>query len=256
MRLIHLTAIIFLAYLNGYSGITGIRGMVPQEKKKKSQLVETLTTNPDGKGQPLRIEFVKGKAHNHALYAIWAEDLEGNYIQTLYVSKSIATSIFNYGAANDGTWTDGVVRRPAALPYWSHKRGVQAEDGLYMPLPGDPVPDAYSGATPKNSFILQTRLDQPGPESFYILLEVNQPWDWNEYWTNNKFPDDEEYKTSSQPAVVYRALLKPGASGSDVVMEVIGHSHYAGKDGSLTQDVSTLTTALQIAEQIQVTMND
>jgi hypothetical protein len=35
-------------------------------------------------------------------------------------------------------------------------------------------------------------------------------------------------------------------------MKVIGHSHYAGKDGNLYQDTSTLTTALQIAGKIVV----
>jgi polyphosphate kinase len=32
----------------------------------------------------------------------------------------------------------------------------------------------------------------------------------------------------------------------------IGHGHYAGKDGKLYTDLSTFTTALQIATEIKV----
>ncbi|MEZ5194928.1 MAG: hypothetical protein R2764_00585 [Bacteroidales bacterium] len=29
--------------------------------------------------------------------------------------------------------------RPTSLPYWSHKQGIVADDGLYMPTPENPV---------------------------------------------------------------------------------------------------------------------
>ena len=38
-------------------------------------------------------------------------------------------------------------------------------------------------------------------------MEINQNWDWNEYWTNDKYPDDENYKMSCQPALVYEAVI-------------------------------------------------
>jgi len=254
MKLIHVFILILLAGFIAYSDPYMILEIEPQGKQKKSPVTDTLLTNQDGGGEMLRIEFTKGAAHNHPLFAIWVEDAAGNYIQTLYVSKSIATSIFNYGERNEGTWSNGVVRRPAALPYWAHKRGVKASDGLYMPLPENPVPDAYSGPTPKNNFVLHTRLDHAGPDVYYVLLEVNQPWDWNEYWTNNKYPDDEDYKASSQPAVVYRAVVNKKEISGEVPLELVGHSHYSGKDGSLNEDVSTLTTALEIAGQIVVSI--
>jgi hypothetical protein len=222
------------------------------KKMKTPQPVQILTTNSDGSGQQLTIEFSKGKSHNHPLMAIWVEDTSGNYIQTLYVAQSIATGIFARGDNSTGQWTQGEVRRPAALPYWSHKRGVVAEDGLYMPTPRNPVPDAYSGATPPNDFILNTRLDKDLSGVFNVLLEINQPWDWNEYWNNSKYLDDYEYKTSAQPAVVYQVTIEINGDEKETEMKVIGHSHYAGKDGKLYPDTSTLTTALQIAGKIVV----
>lgn len=225
-----------------------------QRKKRRSKANETeiIKTNPAGKGIEIILEFTKGKSHNHPLMAVWIEDTEGNYIQTLYVAQSIATSTFKRGATEWGHWKEGVVRRPAALPYWSHKRGIKASDGLYLPAPENPVADAYTGATPKSDFVLQSRSDSKLPGQFRVLLEINQAWDWNNYWTNNKFPDDADYKTSSQPALVYEALVDT-SSGSEVFeMKPIGHSHYSGKDGSLTKDLTTLTTALEITKKAVV----
>lgn len=256
MKLFHIIVLLFAAVLIAQSDPYGIAELDQDKKKKKSkvQTVDTLITNSQGSGEPLIVHVNKGKKHNHPLFAIWMEDLDGNYIQTLYVARSIANSIFNYGDKSEGSWSEGIVRRPAALPYWSHKRGVQAEDGLYMPSPDKPVADAYSGATSKNNWVLETRADDRQTQAYYILLEVNQPWDWNRYWTNNKYPDNEEYKTSAQPAVVYRVKVDPKAKDQSYTMKVIGHSHYAGEDGSLNEDISTLSTSLEILKSITVTI--
>jgi hypothetical protein len=39
-------------------------------------------------------------------------------------------------------------------------------------------------------------------------------------------------------------------------MKPIGHSHPSGKDGELDSDLSTLTTALQIADSIVVRVSE
>jgi hypothetical protein len=39
---------------------------------------------------------------------------------------------------------------------------------------------------------------------------------------------------------------------TEYYLNPIGHSHYSGKDGLLYTDLSTFTTALQIAEKIVV----
>ena len=220
--------------------------------KKEESVKDFLITNSDGDGLSLIIEFTRGESHNHPSLAIWVEDPDGNFVQNLYVSQSIATGVFNYGTEKNGQWTKGEVRRPASLPYWSHKQGIVADDGLYMPTPEHPVPDAFSGATPKNDFVLETKLNKPIPDKFNVLLEINQPWDWNEYWTNAKYPDDYEYKTSSQPAVVYRAGIDIAEGPDEVDMKLIGHSHYSGQDGELYEDTSTLTTATEIVDRITV----
>ncbi|MBN1186335.1 MAG: hypothetical protein JXB49_28925 [Bacteroidales bacterium] len=221
-------------------------------KQQAPLIYDTLYTNAEVSGFEIIIDFKKGISHNYPLMAIWTEDTSGNYLQTLYVAESIAKGVFNYGQTKSGKWMPGEIRRPASLPYWAHKRGVKEADGLYIPTPQTALPDAITGATPQTNFLLKSFIKPETPKQFYVLFEINQTWDWNEYWTNNKYPDDDEYKTSCQPALVYSAKIDLSKRPVNSIMKPIGHSHYSGNDGTLTTDLSTLTTALHIAEEIRV----
>jgi len=223
-----------------------------QKKTQNNFDPVVFETNINGQGVEIEIEFHKGSEFYYPLLAIWIEDLEGNYIQTLYVAQSIAKGVFNYGQVKDNRWVRESKRRPAALPYWGHKYGFQAEDGYYLPTPENPVVDAYTGATPTTDFILKSKSDSELPQKFKILFEINQSWDWNEYWTNSKFPEEEQYRTSSQPALIYEAQIDLNSTVMEYEMNAIGHSHYSGKDGNLYDDLSTITTAFGISEKIIV----
>ncbi len=232
--------------------LSACSGKTVKEQNITGEPQTIISTNPEGRGAEISIELYKGKAFYYPLMAAWVEDEAGNYIQTLYVPVTIATGVFKYGKKENNKWVPAPKRAPQTLPYWSHKRGVIASDGLYMPEPENPVPDGYSGATPVKGFIINTRADNELPAVYRILFEINQNWDWNEYWTNNKFPDDENYKMSCQPALVYEAVIHKDKGISSVAMKPIGHSHYSGKTGELFPDLSTLTTALYIADSIIV----
>jgi hypothetical protein len=229
-------------------------GLLAQKSKQQPE-PEVIVMNSSSMGKQLAIAFLKGEGHNHPTFAIWVEDLEGNLIETLFVTKYFATGIFGYADAKDGTWKNepGEALRPAALPYWSHKRNIISRDSLYVPTPEAPVPDAITGATPDGSFILKTSANPPASEPFRILLEINQTWDWNTYWTNDKYPSDKDYKSSAQPSVIYAVTIEEGKGPFE--MSPIGHGHYSGDNGKLYTDLSTLTTALEIAETITITLN-
>lgn len=211
-----------------------------------------FTQNEASIGPWITVEFQRGESFYYPLVAIWLEDLDGGYIQTLYVPTSVATSVFRYGEVVDGKWQAGIRRWPQTLPYWAHKRNIEASDGLYMPDPESPIPDAYSGATPTTGFVMSARTDEIVKKPLRVMLEVNQNWDWNEYWTNDKYPDDEYYKRSCQPALVYEAVIDPAMPGREVEMKPVGHSHPSGSTGELFEDLSTITTALNIADSIVV----
>ena len=222
--------------------------------KKKQEVYTSYNYGVNNNGTSITLKFEKGKEHNHPLFAVWLADENGKFIQTLYVSKSIGKGVFEHGNIKTGKWMPGEIQRPATLPYWAHQRGIKNEYGTYMPTPRQPEIDAYTGATPQSSFILNLKTEKPLKGKYKIMVELNQSWDWNEFWVNNKFPDDKEYKTSSQPALVYCADIETG-NNTEIQLKPIGHSHYSGKDGSLTTDLSTLTTALKIAKKITVIVN-
>jgi hypothetical protein len=247
------STILFLA-LSALLIITGYR-CAGTKNTTETAPSEIIKSNINGKGISIQVDFLKGESHNHPLMAIWLEDTEGKYIETLYIAESIGKGIFKHGDKSKGEWQAGPIRRPAALPYWGHQRGIQAADGYFIPTPEDPMPDAVTGPTPAGNFILQSKSSNPTPGTFKLLLEINQSWDWNAYWTNTKYPDDVNYKSSSQPSLVYATTIDLNSSSKEYLMTPVGHGHYSGSDGSLNTDLSTMTTSLQIAKSIRVQLD-
>ncbi|HCY00992.1 MAG TPA: hypothetical protein DG754_12705 [Bacteroidales bacterium] len=242
MRTLKITSLIFLITLSG---------CVSSPKTQPQEKTETISTQPFPNGTPIAIIFEKGEEFYHPLIVFWLEDDKGQFIETLYASQSIATGTFMYGVAVGKKWKKGERRKPAALPYWGHRRGIKATDGLFLPTPRDPLPDAITGATPINNFTINTKV-KADTEYVKIFMEINQTWDWNHYWHNNLYPDDDDYKTSCQPALVYMARVNLTENGSIHEMVPIGHSHPSGKTGELFPDISNHTTALKIVKSITV----
>jgi len=223
-------------------------------RKKQQMATPVYSYGVEKQGTTITLTFEKGKEHNHPLFAIWLADENGRFVQTLYVSQTIGRGVFAHGSRKAGQWMPGEIQRPATVPYWAHQRAVLNEYGTYLPTPRQPVADAYTGATPPSSFVMKLRTDKPLRGKYKLMLELNQSWDWNEYWYNDRFPGDKEYQTSSQPAVVYVADIDTEQPAT-VELRPLGYSHYAGKDGSLNTNLSTITTALQIADKITATID-
>ena len=255
MRHIKIYTILALMFLLGIIIFTS--STVDDKKKRDNNPLELVRTNIDGKGTNLTLVFKPGESHNYPTMAVWVEDVNGNYIQTLFVTQSVATGIFGHGEEEATRWKQepGPVRRPATLPYYLHKRNIKAPDGTYLPTPESPIPDAYTGATPKSAFKLETQTDTPLKGKFVLLFEVNQSWDWNEFWNNRLYPDNFDYKTSCQPAVVYAVSIDLDNKMDSYRLNPIGHSHFSGANGKLYTDLSTITTALNIFKSIEVDLN-
>ena len=222
--------------------------------QKRPAKVDYYTYGEKNSTSEISLRFEKGRHHNHPLFAIWLADSTGKYIETLYVSESIGKGIFKRGSRRTGRWMAGEIERPASLPYWTHQRNVKNEKETLMPTNKLPVADVYTGATPKNSFMMTLFTSEKLNGRYRIYVELNQSWDWNEYWTNNKFPGDKEYMTSSQPALVYMACIDTKKREEEITLTPVGHSHYAGENGELFPDLNTLTTALEIADKITVSL--
>ena len=218
---------------------------------KKQETVYTQTIGSSKSGTSLVLKFEKGKQHNHPLFAVWLADMNGKFIETLYVSESIGKGTFPRADRKKGSWMAGPIQRPAALPYWAHQRNILNELGTYNPTPSHPEMDGNTGATPQASFVLNLKSSKELSGNYLVFLELNQSWDWNEFWYNDRFPGNKEYMTSSQPALVYSVLIDTRQKAS-FMLKPVGHSSYDGSDGSLTSDLSSITTALKIAKSISV----
>ncbi len=223
----------------------------PRKEIVDKSIKDTIRLSQANEEALIQITGIKGKSFNHPSFAIWLEDTSGNYIQDIYVTKYVSNGIFGHGYVKNGKWEKGQRLLPAALPVWMHKRVSKSGAKPLPPSPESPVVDAYTGATPKNNFIVETQLPSDISQKLKVYLELNQTWDWNDYWTNNKFPEDADYKTSSQPALVYCVTIDLNTSEAKN-FELLGHSHYSGKDGSINPDISTITTAKEILLQLSI----
>jgi hypothetical protein len=226
------------------------------EKKPSDNEQQTIVSNKSESGLSLEVKFMKGKSHNHPTFSIWVEDLEGRYLETLLVTQYIGSGIYGHGALGVGKWDSkpGPAKRPSALPYWLHKRGVKADGETYLPTPSKPIPDAITSATPKGDFLLKTVVKNNPDKKFKLLFEINQPWDWNEFWNNSLYPDDFDYSVSCQPALVYAVIVDPNEPGKELFLNPIGHSHHSGKNGELFTDLTTFSTAKDIIHKVSVSV--
>ena len=178
--------------------------------------------------------------------AVWTEDEEGHFLETLYVSRDEGRSGYD-----DGDEKHTLSPRPAALPVWSHRIGVQRGATPLLDRHA-PAPDVVSSASPTDNTYLVARA-HTRRQGFYVLFELNSSFDYNDYYRRDSFPDEIAYSDGgnpAQPSLVYRAWIEPGARFQ--LMTPIGHGHHAGADGRIDPDLSHLTTALQIVDRVVV----
>lgn len=188
--------------------------------------------------------FIKRK--NAPQIAIWTEDLEGNFLSTIYVSEKLATQSWTAAGGN---------RRKEALPCWSYAQDKQYVDGLYLPTKKEPLPDAVTGATPKSSFVANLQMSED-IKLFVVKCEFNHSTDFNEYYPKDARVGDTNYSGgklgSGQPAVIYQTVIELNSGKKEFKGKLIGHSSPDGSDGKIYPDTSQLTTALNIVKEITV----
>ena len=188
--------------------------------------------------------FMGIKKRNPPQIAIWVESAQGEYLSTIYVSHKIATQGWQGAGGN---------RRKEALPHWCYSRGVQYEDGLYLPTKDRPLTDGISGATPKGSFDVKMR-PIGNLTRFVVKIEVNHSTDYNESYPEDAKEGDANYSGgkggSGQPALVYAAEVDLSSGTTSFEAELIGHSSPDGTSGDISEDLLGITTARNIIKRI------
>nr|MBP7472403.1 hypothetical protein [Prevotella sp.] len=180
--------------------------------------------------------------------AIWTEDKDSNYLSTIYVS---------YKTAHQAWQSAGKSRRKEALPYWSHKRGVIYEDGLYMPTKKNPLAYGVTGATPTGSFNLKVT-PAKSSQHFLVFVEINHSTDFNDNYPKSAKEGNANYsggkEGSGQPALVYCADVDLSTGKTSFEANLIGHSSPDGTNGNLYSDVSDMSSALHIVKHITINL--
>ncbi|HSG90291.1 MAG TPA: hypothetical protein VLA56_13845 [Pseudomonadales bacterium] len=186
--------------------------------------------------------------------AFWIEAMDGTFVDTLYVTRKLSAA----GFLATNPFDDTVIRRPEALPVWSHRRGVRYGDGLAIPLPGDGDLDGVTAPTPLGHYDLLSAAPAR-LRRFRVLMEVNRSYDFNAYWHPRRFPDDPVYSgsgASGQPSLVYAADIDLDAGDRHALLRPIGRGHHSGRDGSLTADLSGMDSALELVGPVLVEVKD
>ena len=223
----------------------------------------------EGKEAQLTIDFLAGEHFWNPQLVIWLEDSDGNYVETLLVTKSTARGLF-YAGRSASNFKEADKRkaeeesptgRVDALPYWSHKRGHLYADGFYSPPTEQPLPDAVTGATPKENFYFKSSSSSLQElSSFKVLIEVNVAFDENEFYSEYDFLDDSLYHSCTgllgQPSVVYAATINNSDPNRYYMATLIGHGHQSGMTGELIRETQTLTTAKYLVERIVIGVNE
>ncbi|MBI9095219.1 MAG: hypothetical protein JEY71_10085 [Sphaerochaeta sp.] len=190
--------------------------------------------------------------HNPPQMVLWAETIDGQYIDTLMVTEKIGE--MKWMKASKDPVGDGQIRRPEALPVWEWKRAVIASDGLPLPTSDSPMPDDISHASPKADFSVKADLAKANNE-LYLYFEVNHSTDFNATYTAEADIGSETYNGgpmgSGQPALVYRAYVNfSNPEQSDKTFALIGHSSPSGEDGNIYTDMQGIDSALDIIDSI------
>lgn len=164
-------------------------------------------------------------------FAVWIEDLNGNFIETIYVTSKIA----------DQSWSGGKdIERPEALPYWVSKRGS-------LPTRETPVLDGISGATPKKSAVIKKTYNT-GLTEFIVKAEINNSFDYNDYYKKG----NELTGLNGQPSILYKVKINLEKQNIfDLVYD--GYTVYDKGKVKKVEGKNTLSTALEIVDMIQIT---
>ena len=164
--------------------------------------------------------------------AVWIEDENHQYVGTVFVTKSASKKSWKF-SPKEG--------RPESLPVWYNKAGISPEKAA------DKSFDAVTSATPKKSILAEQTLTLQKGKTYFVMSEVNQSFDYNEYWTK------ENSDVNGQPSVIYAGQFTAQEKLNEFTLNYVGTGSIDGKSGTVdNSNNATLTTAKEIISDIKV----
>jgi hypothetical protein len=277
-------------FLTLYEWGNRLRSDVKSEEKIQFNYVRVKHAQVGAQGNKLVIDLRKGPYFRFPQYAFWLETMDGKFIQPLFVTQKLANNkfvvkqtlrdkqtVFNSDISgyDDEAWSKVFSEeyspetveqraRPESLPVFLHQVGSKVPDNIFSSVDKTAAEnssiktstiDGYAGATMLDNFLLSSQANKTLPEKFRVRFEINQAFDFNNYYSSDRFPDDLIYSGngySAQPSVIYEAIIDTKSSQQYYPMTLIGHGHHSGADGKIYFDIENLTTAKEIIDRIIV----
>lgn len=154
--------------------------------------------------------------------AVWLEDQNHNYVETIFVTKSASKKTWKF-APKEG--------RPESLPAWYKCSKVNSEKLVNSE---QKELDAVTCATPKKNVLAEKQVKLQKGNIYYIRTEINQSFDYNDYWTKKNSGVD------GQPSVIYEGVLTADNGKQEIPLT------FAGISTTDINAVKNLTTAREI----------
>lgn len=151
--------------------------------------------------------------------AVWVEDSDGTYVDTLFVTKKASENKW-IGSPKNG--------RPESLPDWYKSKGQNPAEKISK----DEV-DATTSATPKKGIVISKDLELEKGKTYVFKCQANQSFDYNDYYTKKNSGVD------GQPAVLYAGEMIPDGTEKEIKLMLNNKSEF-------------ITTADKIIESIYV----
>ena len=216
----------------------------------------SLYTNETVQGTPLNIMVDRGEFYNskfkldiYSIYitpqmAIWVEDMDGTFLETLYVTNSLAKQKWQAFIKLDNEKS----YRSETLPRWLFSQFTKTG---FFPSRENPLPDAITGATPFSSFILTTKTCFT-KKKVKVMFEVNMAFDDNSNFSvSQEFGNPNANGTSGQPSLIYSGVVDLSKAG-DYPLILVGYGSPTGVDGSITPKLELITTAKDIIKKVTI----
>ncbi|MCA1759584.1 MAG: hypothetical protein LC658_07425 [Bacteroidales bacterium] len=174
-------------------------------------------------------------------FAIWIEEHGTKETQTVFVTNR----------AGLGDW-EGKADVPDALPKWFAINKAQ-NSTLESTQQENTETDAITGATPQPGYFT-TRVSVSPGSRWNCYIEVNLAGDFNEHYRvyNAELKTSDEYMTG-QPALLYKAEITV-EEGNTAMPEIIGMSVLDSEDGNLIKPLEGITTAIDIFDEIEISV--
>ncbi len=185
--------------------------------------------------EPWSLEILPGENYIHTKWfgiipvkltpqiAVWAETERGEYIETLYITEQSARN----------RWK-GAESRPEALPVYFH---------LSRPEQNGSV-DAVSAATSREGVDKWSVSFPSSGTPLVIKAEVNASFDYNSRYAKKNSG------VNGQPSLIYSGLWT--GTENTIILTAVGTGDLTGQGGTISEDLSGLTTAFTILREIKL----